>query len=189
MPEPKIKREIEQEDGPEDDVQDHAFLGRELLTWLVWRVAREDATFEDDNGEMTFAFGGRVRLVAAAGDVSDAVLKGRAPAQSIELMAGIGAGRTLREAELRVVRGEREFRFTLVAETLDLKGVKLPSVLKDESDDRLGDRMALLEELESCIHAAFQTFLRERTRPVWQRTIVPEIRAWLAGGLEVTSAG
>lgn len=183
MPEAQIKTEEPDQRG--DEVQDHAFLGREFMTWLLWRVSQGDAGFEDDAGEMTFAFGGRVRMAGAAGDLSDAVLKGRAPAGCIEVLAGIGAGRTLREAELRVTRGEREFRFTLIGETLDLKGVKLPARLTDEGDDRLGERMALLAELESCVVTAFHAFLRERTRPVWQRSVVPEMRRWIATGLEV----
>jgi hypothetical protein len=192
MPE-LLKRPVdpEREEG-DDDAQDHAFLGREFMTWLVYQAARGEATFEDDAGEMVFAFGGRVRLAGAAGDVADAVLKGRSPAGSVELLSAIGAGRTLREAELRVTRGatrhakdEREFRFTLVGETLDFKGVKLPARLKDDEDDRLGERMALLEELESCVQAAFQAFLRERLRPGWQRSTVPDMRAWLGEGLEI----
>jgi hypothetical protein len=186
MPELLKKHSLPGEEKAEDEVQDHAFLGREFMTWLAFKTAQGEVTFEDDAGEMTFAFGGRARLGGAAGDVTDAVLKGRAPGLSVELLAAIGAGRTLREAELRVVRGEREFRFTLVGETLDLKGVKLPARLTDESDDRLGERMTLLEELEGCVQTAFQAFLRERTRPVWQRTVVPEMRTWLADGLEIS---
>jgi hypothetical protein len=181
MPEPKL---VERPD-PDDDVQDYAFLGREFLGWLLFRADRGEAVFEDEAGEYGVAFGGRIRLAGPAGDVTDAVLKGRSPAASVELAAALGAGRSIREAELRVARGEREFRFTLVAETLDLKGVKLPSVLKDQGDDRLGERMVLLEELESCIRAAFHAFLKERTRPVWQRSVIPDMRAWLAERLKL----
>jgi hypothetical protein len=179
MPEPKVV------ELPEDDTQDHAYLGREFLAWLLFRLARGEAVFEDDAGEIVFAFGGRLRVSGPAGDVTDAVLKGRSPAASVELMASLGAGRSIREAELRVIRGEREFRFTLVAETLDWKGVKLPSLLKDEGDDRLGERLALLEELESSVREAFGAFLRERTRPVWIRSVLPEMREWLAENLKV----
>lgn len=182
MPEPK--RVARPTDG-EDEAEDFAFLGREFVTWLLFRVARGEAVFEDDAGELAIAFGGRLRLSGPAGDVIDAVLKGNAPGFSVEAAAGLGAGLSVREAEMRIARGEREFRFTLVAETLDLKGVKLPSRLKDQGDDRLGERMALLEELESCIRAAFQAFVRERTRPVWQRSIIPEMRSWLAERLGV----
>jgi hypothetical protein len=179
MPEPKVVEKTE------EDVQDYAYLGREFMTWLLFRAVRGDAVFEDDAGEFGIAFGGRVRVVGPAGDVTDAVLKGRSPGMSVELAASLGAGRSVREAELRITRGEREFRLTLVAETLDLKGVKLPSLLKDEGDDALGERMSLIDELESCIRAAFQAFIKERTRPVWQRSLIPEMRAWLAQTLQV----
>lgn len=179
MPEPKVAERTE------DEVQDFAFLGREFLSWLLFRAARGDAQFEDDAGEFAVAFGGRLRVVGPAGDVTDAILKGRSPGISVELAASLGAGRSVREAELRVTRGEREFRLTLVAETLDLKGVKLPALLKDEGDDALSDRLSLIDELESCIRAAFQAFVKERTRPVWQRSLIPEMRAWLAQTLQV----
>lgn len=182
MPEPKI---VEREEIAGEDVQDLAFLGREFMTWLLWRAARGEATFEDDGGEFGVGFGGKLRLTGAAGDVTDAVLKGRSPGMSVELAASLGAGRTVREAELSIARGDREFRFTLVAETLDWKGVKLPSRLKDQGDDRLGERTALLDELESAVGAAFQAFVKERTRPMWQRSVVPELRTWLADTLSV----
>jgi hypothetical protein len=170
---------------PEDEVEDHAFLGREFLSWLLLRADRGAATFSDDDGDFTVGFGGRARLQGTGADVTDAVLKGRSPAYGIEVRAGLGAGRSLREAELTVARGDREFRFTLVAETFDLKSVKLPARLTDEGDDRLGERMALLEELERALAAAYAAFLGERTRPTWTRKVVPALREWIADGLAV----
>jgi hypothetical protein len=176
MPEPKVVTQ-------EGETQDHAFLGREFLTWLLWRADRGEGSFTDENGEFSVDFGGRVRLAGAGSDVTDAVLRGRSPAHSVEARAGLGAGRTLREAELRLARGEREFRFTLLAETLDMRSVKLPARLKDEGDDRLAERMTLLEELEKAIEVMYLDFVKERTRPVWDRTIVPALRTWVAEGL------
>jgi len=179
MPEPKIAVE------KEEDVQDLAFLGREFMTWLLWRADRGEATFTDEDGELSVAFGGRARLVGVGSDVTDAVLKGRSPAHGVEARAGIGAGRTIREAELRLTRGEREFRFSLIAETLDFKGAKLPARLKAEADDRLGERMELLQELDKSIKSVYLEFIRERTRPVWLRSVVPALRAWVLEGLAV----
>ena len=178
MPEPRIAVE-------DEDVEDLAFLGREFMTWLLWRADRGEATFTDDEGELSVAFGGRARLLGVGADVTDATLKGRSPAHGVETRAGIGAGRTIREAELRLTRGEREFRFTLVAETLDLKGVKLPARLKDEEDDRLTERLALLEELEKSIKTMYLEFIGQRTRPMWTRSVVPALRAWVVEGLAV----
>jgi hypothetical protein len=179
MPEPKVAHD------EADDVQDFAYLGREFLTWLLWRADQGEAGFADDEGDFSVSFGSRARLQGVGSDVTDAVLKGRSPAHGIEVRAGLGAGRTLREAELRLVRGEREFAFTLIAETLDLKSVKLAGLLKEQGDDRLSDRMALLAELENSIKVMYLAFVKERTRPVWSRSIVPALRSWVAEGLAV----
>lgn len=176
---PEAKRAIER-----DEAQDHAWLGREFLTWLLHRVDREDA-FGSGADTFTVGFGGAVRLKAMAGDATDMALKGPSPAHAAGVRAGIGAGHTLREAALRVSRGEREWRFTLLADTLDLKGVKLPALMTEEEDDRFLERISLLEELDSIVKSLFCDFVKERTRPVWQRTLLPELRAWLADGLRV----
>jgi hypothetical protein len=174
MPEPKVQQQGE-------ELDDLAFLGREFLTWLVYKADRGESTFDD----VAFVFGGKARLQGLTGDLADAVLKGRAPALGIETRAALGAGRTVREAELRVTQGEREFRFTLVADTLDLRAVKLPALLKEEDDDRLLERISLLEELDGFVKQAYQEFLRERTRPVWTRTVIPAMRGWLVESLSV----
>jgi hypothetical protein len=190
---PEVKRreapereKTEREKRSEEDslLQDHAFLGREFLTWLVWRVERGEATFGEEDS-FTFGFGGRTRLQGLQGDVNDAVLKGPSPAMSIEARSGIGAGRTVREAELRISKGEREWRFTLMADTFDLRGVKLPALLTEEEDDRFLERISLLEELEGLIKDAFSEFLGDRLRPVWTRSVVPALRDWVADGLRV----
>lgn len=166
-------------------VQDFAFLGREFLTWLLWRIERGEDRFGSGAETFTLAFGSRVRLRALAGDVTDAVLRGAKAAYSVEARAGVGAGRTLREAELRLIRGDREWRFTLDGETLDLRGVKLPALLAEEDDDRFLERVALIDELDSLVKSAFSEFIRERTRPVWHRSVVPAMQAWVAEGLRV----
>src|SRR5688572_11196265 len=93
-----------EETGTEED--DLAYLGREFLTWLLWRVDTGEGTFGEGDDEVSFAFGGRVRLGGLLGEATDVVMKGSSPAHSIEARAAIGAGRTLREAQLRVTRGE-----------------------------------------------------------------------------------
>src|SRR5688572_6065568 len=162
MPEAKVR--------PDDsELDDRAFLGREYLTWLLWRVDRGEGAFPD----FTVSFGPKVRLKGLAGDATDAVLKGGAAAHSAAALAAVGAGRTLHDADLRIVRGDREWRFGLDAETLDLRAVKLPTLLKEEEDDRLLERVALIDELDEMVKEAFGEFLRDRLRPVWHRSVVP----------------
>ncbi len=166
-----------------DETEDHAYLGREFLTWLLWRVDVGEATFGDGAKAFTVAFGARARVGGLTGNVTDAVFKGHAPAHGAEARAAIGAGRTVREAELRVTRGEREWRFTLLADSLDLRSVKLPALLTEEEDDRFLERISLLEELDDVVKTAFGEFVRERVRPAWRRSIVPSLKDWLVEGL------
>jgi len=166
-----------------EETEDLAFLGREFLSWLLWRVARNEAVFGGGADSFGFGFGGRVRWKGLVGDVTDAVLKGPSPACSAPALAAMGSGRTLCEADLRVTRKDREWRLTLLAETLDPRGVRLPALLAEEDDDRFLERLSLLDELEAMVKLAFTEFVRERTRPAWQRSVVPAMQTWLSEGL------
>jgi hypothetical protein len=115
-------------------------------------------------------------------------LKGGAAAHSSAARAGIGAGRTLREADLRIIRGDRGWRVGLDAETLDLRAVKLPALLTEEDDDHLLERVALIDELDGLVKEAFGEFLRDRTRPAWHRSVLPALRAWLVEGLRIDNS-
>lgn len=206
---------------PAEDLNDGelGFLGRELLTWLLWRADRGEATFGEKDAGPTVAFGGKARLKGLAGDGTDTVLKGGQAAHAVAVRAALGCGRTLREAELILFAGEREWRFILDADTLDLRSVRLPEAAREEGtgqggrgrgkpkrnakagpaamadapdadrlDERLLDRLGLLQELDEHIQLIFKEFLRERARPTWTRTTVPALRDWLAEGLRVDPA-
>jgi hypothetical protein len=175
--------ELKRPQAEDDELQDAAFLGREFLTWLLWRVDAGDGDF----GDFTMHFGGRARLGSFSGNVTDAVLKGVAPAHGVEARAAIGCGHTVREAELRLVAGEREWRFTLIGETLDLRGVKIPALLTEEEDDRFSERIALIQELDDLVQKAFRDFMGERVRPSWRKQTLAAMREWVVSGLETES--
>lgn len=179
----------------EDELDDHAYLGREFLAWLLHRVEQGEARFDGEAGEATFSFGGRAKLTATVGFATELTLKGRAPAAGAEMRAALGSGHALREAELRVQSGDQEWRCVLVADTLDLRGVKMPKGTdlaeagaevseRDEAAVRLADRLALLDALEAHLRAAYAAFMTERLAPRWHAKIVPAIGEWLAEGLK-----
>jgi hypothetical protein len=188
MPEVKRKTPLDPSADAGSDADDFDYLGREFMTWLLWRADAGEAQFgggSKQGEEFTFFFGGKARFASAAGFATDLVLKGRAPAHGAEARAAIGSGHALREAELRVVRDEREWRGTLVADSLDWKGVKLPALLTEEDDEKLLERMTLLEELDEMVQVAFADFLKTRARPVWRKETVPALRTWIVEGLAI----
>jgi hypothetical protein len=181
---PEVKRKTPLEDVG-DEADDFDYLGREFMTWLLWRADAGEAAFGKSGEEFTFAFGGKARFASQAGYATDLQLKGRAPAHGAEARAAIGSGHALREAELRVVKDEREWRGTLVADSLDWKGVKLPALLTEEDDEKLLERMTLLEELDGMVEVAFAEFLKTRARPAWRKETVPALRSWIVEGLAI----
>jgi hypothetical protein len=127
MPEPKLDVNRDAGASSGDDLEDHAWLGREFLTWLLYRVDAGVGQFRDPGGPFSLAFGKSVRFGSMAGFATDLVLKGGAPGHGAESRAAIGSGHMLREAELRLSRNDREWRFVLQADTLDVKALKLPT--------------------------------------------------------------
>jgi hypothetical protein len=183
----------------QEEVDDHAYLGREFLTWLLYRVDTGHASFDGEAGACSFGFGARAKLAAAVGFATEVTVKGKCPAAGAEVRAAIGSGHTLREAELLVRSGDQEWKCVLVADTLDLRGVKLPQVTdkadsaidNDPAGEReiiLADRLALLDALEAHVRAAYGAFLGERLAPRWRAKVVPALREWLVDGLAVGRA-
>lgn len=163
---------------------DLVFLAREFLTWLVHHAETEGGSFAGDDQvpAFTVAFGGRVTLRTPAGLVTDMVIKGPSPVGSADLRYALAGGLAVKEADLRLEQGERVYTFGLAAEHFDLKRVKLPALLDEESDDPAEERLALLGALEAALRSAFAAFLEVRLKPAWHKTVVPSIRAWLDEG-------
>ncbi|HYG66851.1 MAG TPA: hypothetical protein VD838_04300, partial [Anaeromyxobacteraceae bacterium] len=78
-------------------------------------------------------------------------------------------------------RGERTFEATVDAEFLDLRAAKLPALLTEEEDDRLLERLALVEELSAIVDALAGAFLAARASPAWTRKTVPALKRWMRG--------
>ena len=177
--------ELSDAERAEREVKDDlAFLAREFLTWLVHHAEVEGGAFpgDDEVPAFTVAFGGRVTLRTPAGLVTDMTLKGPAPVGSADLRYALAGGLAVKEADLRLEQGERSYAFALAAEHFDLKRVKLPALLDEESDDPGDERMMLLGALDAALRHAYARFLALRLKPAWSKQVVPAIRAWLDEG-------
>jgi hypothetical protein len=108
-----------------------------------------------------------------AGAVSEAVLKGDAPAGSADARVALAEGLSPREAELLVHVGKNVFRLLLEADTFGVKRAKLPDTLQPV------DRMGLLEQLDDALRRAFLHFLQLRTSPAWEAQTLPAMATWL----------
>lgn len=178
--EEKDEAELDRDKAKTELTRNRTYLGRELLTWLLCQSASGDPIIQHKDEPVTVLFVGRIVLRGIAGDTTEIVAKGAlAPYADIVRMA-MARGLLVHSGRIRLQRGEQTFFVTLDAEHLDFRSADVPAVLSEEEDDKIAERLFLAEELSGMIDAILERFLDVRTSPKWKKTVVPELRAWLA---------
>ncbi len=173
--------EKEQDQAKEQLLRGRTWLGRELLTWLLWRSEAGEPVVEVGQEGVVPLFVGKVLLRGLAGEVVELAAKGDAAAYSKQVRHALGGGLLVHQARIRFTLGERAFEATLDAEFLDVRAGKLPELLSEEDDDQAAERLTLCEELGQIVDAVVDAFLEERAGKSWRRKTVPALLAWMRG--------
>ena len=175
----KDKAEVERGKAREQFLRGKAWLGRELLTWLLFRsestepvcaVAAEGAREKQD---VSVLLVDRLVLRGMGGEVIESTVRGATAPYSPLVRQALDRGLLVHQARLHLLHGEQRFEVTLEAEHFDLKSAKLPKLLAEEEDDQLLERLQLSEQLAALVRAVAETFLRLRASPKWK----DEVRA------------
>lgn len=173
--------ERERDSAREQLLRGHAFLGRELLTWLLWRSESTEALARLDGEDVSVVFTGRLVLRGAFGDVTELVARGTQAPYSAQVKRALDAGLLVHQARLRIEHGEKSWEATLDAEHLDVRAAKLPDLIAEEDDERLLERLFLSQRLSALLDALVAVFLEVRSGRGWSRKVVPELKRWMRG--------
>jgi hypothetical protein len=157
------------------------WLGREFLTWLLWRSEGGDPLVEHQGGQVVVTFANRLVLRGLHGEVVELAVKGAMAPYSIHVRHALAEGLLVHAARIRLTSQERTWEATVDAEHLDVKSAKLPELLTEEEDDRLSERLDLAEQLSGMLDALMDAFLAVRTQRRWPKEVVPKLRAWMSG--------
>lgn len=171
--------ELEGDKAREQLLRGRTYLGRELLTWLLWRSESGDPLVKVDGAGLVVLFTGKILLRGLAGDVTEVAARGAAAPYAAQVKRALASGLLVHQARLRLTHGERVFELTLDAEHLDVRAAKLPELLTEEEDDRAAERLDLCEQLGRFVDALVAEFLAVRAARAWARTAVPALRAWM----------
>lgn len=171
--------EVERARAREQFLEGKTWLGREFLTWLLFRSESSEPLLSYNGEPVQVLFGGKLTLRGIAGEVIELSLKGAEAAYSQVNRFALEHGLLIHAAKLKLTLGDKEFDFTLDAQLLDIRTAKLPDLLTDDEDDRIQERLFLSERLGDLVQAIFISFLALRRSPAWRREVVPEILAWL----------
>ncbi len=173
--------EVQKEKARSELMRGGTWLGRELLTWLLWRSERTEPVTPFGDGELEVLFVGRLILRGLHGEVTELAAKGTLAPYSEEVRHALNRGLLVHSARLRLTLGERTWEVGLDAEHLDLRAAKLPELLTEEEDDRLTERLDLADQLSEMVDALAAAFLAVRRSRTWSSTEVPAMKAWMRG--------
>lgn len=156
------------------------WLGRECLTWLLWKSESTDALLTVEDQPVHVVFNGKLTLRAASGDVTEVQLKGVAAPYAQLVKHALGKGLLVHTAKLQLTWGEQVYDFALDAEFFDIRTAKLPALLQEEDDDKLTERLELATRASTLTDALIAAFVKERSGKAWTLKIVPSLKKWMA---------
>lgn len=172
-------QEVEQGKAREQFLRGKAYLGREFLTWLLWRSESGEALLERDGAPLVVILTDRLVLRGIAGEVVELVVRGAMAPYSPLVREALDRGLLIHAARLRLTHGERTYEVSVDAEFMDYRSARLPALLTDQEDDQIEERLYLTEQMTLLLGALLEQFLALRTEPRWLREVVPEMKAWM----------
>jgi hypothetical protein len=156
------------------------WLGRECLTWLLWKSESTEAVITHARKDVTVVFNGKLNVRAGAGEVLEAQVKGVTSPYSKLIKKALSQGLLVHQAKMQVTHGEQVYDFVLDAEFFDLRAVKLPALMQEGDDAQLTERLELATQASGLADALVAAFVKERTAKTWQSKLVPEMKEWMA---------
>ena len=180
--------EIERDKAREALLRGRAYLGREFLTWLLWRSESGDALVDFEDTGLVVLYTGRCTLRGINGDVTELSARGALAPYSEQVKHAMDRGLLVHQARWRLTHGEKVYEVTLDAEFLDIRAAKLPELMTEEEDDRLQERLYFTEQLSGMVDALVQAFLEVRASRNWSKKVVPAMKSWMKGEDEAPKA-
>ncbi|KFA90068.1 hypothetical protein [Archangium violaceum] len=180
--------EIERDKAREQLLRGRAYLGREFLTWLLWRSEAGNVLVDFEGTGVVVLYTGRCTLRGVNGDVTELMARGALAPYSEQVKHAMDRGLLVHQARWRLTHGEKVYEVTLDAEFLDIRAAKLPELMAEEEDDRLLERLYLTEQLSGMVDALVQAFLEVRASRNWSKKVVPAMKSWMKGEDEAPRA-
>lgn len=171
--------EVERDKAREQFLRGKTYLGREFLTWLLWRSESGDPLLVVDKAPLTLVFTSKLVLRGIAGEIVEQTIRGAMAPYSPLVRKSLDRGLLVHQARVRLTHGDRTWEATLDAEHFDVRSAKLPELLSEEDDDGLVERLFLADQLSRFVQSLMEAFLQERAAKSWTKTEVPAMKEWM----------
>lgn len=172
-----------------DRIESARFLGCEFLVWLWWKTEAFETELELLDGTALSVWLDSALLMKGATDGTERIqFTGVAPSATAEAKLALRLGKLPVRARVCLRRDPEDFSCVYDAETFSFGSVKLPAFITEPGEEQFQERAALLERFDALFCGLYLEFLRLRLSPVWEKTLVPAVKAWAAGSPTLTPA-
>lgn len=167
-----------------DDIQSpDAILGEEFLTWLWYQSDTAPGSFTDANGApFNIYMEQRIVVQGGQGQSKETATVSGSLSPLREARFGLGTGKKVTRALIRIEQNDMAFQFTLKAEDFGINSLKTPKIdaadKDDEPDALLLEKIYLMETCMILLDFLYATFLRLRLSPDWDKE-VKNMAQWL----------
>lgn len=161
-----------------------SILGAEFLTWLWYQSDTAPDFFRTKEGD-PFKVYMEQRIVVQGGEgqarETTTVTGSLSPLR--EARFGLGTGKKVTRALIRIEKDSLEFQFTLKADDFALGSLRTPKLDRSDADDEpdalLLEKIFLMETCVKLLDSLYARFLALRLSPEWEKE-VRNMGAWLS---------
>jgi hypothetical protein len=166
---------------PAEEGVSGSFLGRDFLSWLLYRVETEGGELRLDGwGRIALVFEDRLAFEGEDHSCRLQVLQQGHPSVSAEAKTALLLGKKLVRARITLAADDEEtWQLTLDADTFDLRSVKLPRTAETDPEARLLERLDAIDRVHGAVDALYRAFLKARTGGSFLDEEGPKLSAWV----------
>ena len=160
-------------------------LGKEFLTWLWYQSDVAPGGFADKNGEpFDLTMEQRIVVQGGEGDARETASVSGNLSPLREARFGLGTGKKVTRALLRLEKEEMAFQVTLKSEDFSLNSLRTPKIERENSADDDPDaifleKIYLMEVCTALLDSLYARFLTLRLSSAWQKEVL-DMRQWMS---------
>lgn len=165
----------------EDNARVQRSLGRDFLTYLCYLSDAQAGKLTLDNpaGECFVWIDGKIVLEDDGASPPSILSYTGDDFGAHDLKQAIRSGKRVKEARLRIEKGQNTWTFTLKADRLDITGLKIDMPGSTDPEERLFGRISCIEALNSIIDGMYSMFVNAVLDKNWKKGGYEAFQKWL----------
>ncbi len=162
-------------------LQKQTGFGRDFLTYICYKSDKNAGVFAISSPDKQFSLwvDGKIVLEDDRESAPNAVSFSGDDFTSQDLKQAIQTGKKVKEARVRIEKGENTWCFTLRADSYAVSGLKIDMPRAEDSDEQFFGRMFSIEALNTIIDSLYIDFITEITAKAWKSKGYREFQQWL----------